>query len=38
MTDQDIIDLFDRTNITLAELSAVSGRSVKDLKRLLIGG
>lgn len=37
MTDQQIIDLFDRTNITLAELSAKSGRSVADLKKLLMG-
>ena len=37
MTDQEIIDLFDSTNITLAELSAQSGRSVRDLKSLLTG-
>tara|TARA_R110000868_G_scaffold205313_1_gene453758 strand:- start:3307 stop:3438 length:132 start_codon:yes stop_codon:yes gene_type:complete len=37
MTDQEIIDLFDSTNITLAELSAQSGRSVRDLKSLLMG-
>ena len=37
MTDQQIIDLFDRTNITLAELSVRSGRSVADLKKLLMG-
>jgi len=37
MTDQQIIDLFDRTNITLSELSARSGRSVADLKKLLMG-
>jgi predicted HTH domain antitoxin len=36
MTDQQIIDLFDSTNITLSELSAISGRSVADLKQLLI--
>ena len=37
MTDQQIIDLFDTTNITLSELSAISGRSVADLKQLLLG-
>ena len=37
MSDQQIINLFDRTNITLAELSARSGRSVADLKKLLMG-
>jgi len=35
MTDQDIIDLFDRTNITLAELARISGRSILELKRIL---
>ena len=38
MTDQQIIDLFDSTNITLATLSAISGRSVAALKQLLMGG
>jgi hypothetical protein len=37
MTNQEIIDLFDSTNITLAELSARSGKSVKYLKQLLLG-
>jgi hypothetical protein len=37
MTDQQIIDLFDSTNITLAELSRRSGRSVPQLKKLLMG-
>jgi len=37
MTDREIINLFDSTNITLAELSIVSGRSVKQLKLLLMG-
>lgn len=36
MTDNEIIELFDRTNITLAELSRVSGRTVKQLKTLLM--
>jgi hypothetical protein len=38
MSDAEIIDLFDTTNITLAELSSRSGRSIKDLKALLMGG
>jgi len=38
MSDIEIISLFDSTNITLAALSAVSGRSVADLKNLLMGG
>ena len=37
MTDQQIIELFDSSNITLAELSARSGRTVKQLKKLLMG-
>jgi hypothetical protein len=37
MSDQQIIDLFDSTNITLAELSAVTGKPVKYLKKLLLG-
>ena len=37
MTDQEIIDLFDSTNITLERLSIISGRSVSDLKTLLMG-
>ena len=35
MTDQDIIQLFDSTNITLAELARISGRSILELKRIL---
>jgi hypothetical protein len=38
MTNEEIIDLFDSTNITLAELSAITGKSVKQLKTLLTGG
>jgi len=38
MTDQEIIDLFDSTNITLERLSIISGRSVSELKTLLMGG
>lgn len=37
MTDQQIIDLFDSSNITLAELSRLSGKSVPYLKTLLMG-
>jgi len=36
MTDDEIVDLFDSTNITLAELSLRSGRSVDELKALLM--
>tara|TARA_B100001059_G_C17785883_1_gene557051 strand:- start:1035 stop:1157 length:123 start_codon:yes stop_codon:yes gene_type:complete len=38
MDDQQIIDLFDSSNITLQELSSMTGRSVKALKALLMGG
>jgi len=38
MSDQEIIDMFDQNlNMTLAELSRISGRSVEELKRLLMG-
>ena len=37
MTDQEIIDMFDRDlNITLAELARMSGRSVKAIKKILM--
>ena len=36
MTDDEIVDLFDRTFLTLAELSSISGRSVEYLKHLLL--
>ena len=36
MTDQELIDMFDSTNITLAELARMSGRSVKDIKKILM--
>ena len=36
MSDWEIIDLFDTTNITLAELSRLTGKSVKELKALLM--
>jgi predicted HTH domain antitoxin len=38
MTDAEIVDLFDSTNITLAQLAALSGRTVPQLKKLLMGG
>ena len=38
MSNSEIIDLFDSSNITLAELSQISGRSVKQLKKILMGG
>ena len=37
MTDQEIRDTFDRNwNLTLAELARMSGRSVKELKKILL--
>jgi predicted HTH domain antitoxin len=38
MTDAEIIAMFDSTNITLARLALISGRSVAQLKKLLMGG
>ena len=38
MTDQDIIERFDSSNITLADLAIESGRTIKQLKTLLMGG
>jgi len=37
MSKQQIIDLFDSTNITLAELSRITGKSVSYLKQILMG-
>jgi predicted HTH domain antitoxin len=37
MSDDEIIDLFDSTNITLGELADITGRSVRELKNLLLG-
>lgn len=38
MTDDEIIEYFDtHLNVTLQELSALSGRSVRYLKDLLMG-
>jgi predicted HTH domain antitoxin len=36
MTDQEIIDLFDTTNITLQQLARMSGRTVPQLKKILM--
>jgi hypothetical protein len=38
MTDDDIKAYFDGSNITLAELSAMTGKSIKQLKAILMGG
>lgn len=38
MTDQEIVDLFDSTNITMARLALISGRDIAELKQLLMGG
>ena len=38
MSDQEIIDLFDSTNITMSELSSRSGKDIPYLKKLLMGG
>jgi hypothetical protein len=39
MSDREICDLYDRNpNMTLSELSRITGRSVAELKRLLMGG
>ena len=37
MTDQQIIELFDSSNITLAELSEITGKTIKQLKTILMG-
>ena len=36
MTDQEIIDLFDTTNITLQQLARIAGRTVPQLKKILM--
>jgi len=39
MTNEQIIELYQRKlNMTLAELSAITGKSIKDLKKILMGG
>tara|TARA_R110002012_G_C11494254_1_gene596522 strand:- start:370 stop:489 length:120 start_codon:yes stop_codon:yes gene_type:complete len=38
MTDQEIRDLFDENlDLTLSELSNISGKSVEELKNILMG-
>ena len=37
MSDDDIKAYFDSSNITLAELSAMTGKSIKQLKTILMG-
>ena len=37
MTDQQIIWLFDRTTITIAELVDITGKSKKQIKQILMG-
>ena len=38
MSDEEIKAYFDSSNITLAELSAMTGKTVKQLKAILMGG
>jgi len=38
MTDTEIIEMFNSTNITLARLAVISMRTVPELKKLLLGG
>ena len=38
MSDDDIKAYFDSSNITLAELSAITGKTVNQLKSILMGG
>ena len=37
MSNDDIKACFDSSNITLAELSAITGKTVKQLKTILMG-
>jgi hypothetical protein len=38
-TDDEIVDYYDsHLNLTLRELSDMTGRTVKDLKKLIMGG
>jgi len=37
MTDEDIKAYYDSSNITLAELSVITGKTVKQLKTILMG-
>ena len=36
MTNQEIIEYFNSTNVTLAELSNITGKTVESLKQLLV--
>ena len=36
MTDAEIIDLYDSSNITMYQLSVISGRSIAYLKKILM--
>jgi predicted HTH domain antitoxin len=36
MSDYQIVELFDSTNITMRELSRLTGRPIQDLKALLM--
>jgi hypothetical protein len=38
MSDEDIKAYFDGSNITLEELSAITGKTVKQVKAILMGG
>tara|TARA_B110000503_G_scaffold96190_1_gene144742 strand:+ start:5997 stop:6119 length:123 start_codon:yes stop_codon:yes gene_type:complete len=38
MTNEDIKAYFDSSNITLAELSAMTGKTIKQLKAILMDG
>jgi len=39
MTNEQIIELYQRKlNMTLAELSAITGKSIKELKKILLEG
>ena len=37
MNDQEIISMFDSSNITLANLARITGRTIAELKALLLG-
>lgn len=38
LTDQDIIEMFDlNPNLTLAQLSRIVGKSISELKQILMG-
>jgi hypothetical protein len=38
MSDDDIKAYFDGSNITLSELSVMTGKTIKQLKTILMGG